>query len=87
MSSTIVTGSYRQSGTIRCLPKQGIISAQLSQITGNVKQKNGKENVIIRLNRPMERKGVYTQELGVYPSQGEAEQEIHDMTASSKAFR
>lgn len=35
----------------------------------------------------MERKGVYTQELGVYPSQGEAEQEIHDMTASSKAFR
>ena len=48
-SSTIVTGSYRQSGTKRCLPKQGIISAQLSQITRKVKQKNGKENVIMRL--------------------------------------
>ena len=60
MSSTIVTGSYRQSGTTRCLPKQGIISAQLSQITGKVKQKNGKENAIIRLNRKMERKIVIT---------------------------
>ena len=46
MSSTIVTGSYRQSGTTRCLPKQGIICAQLSQITGKFKQKNGKENVL-----------------------------------------
>ena len=35
----------------------------------------------------MERKGVYTQELGVYPSQGEPEQDIQDMTLSSKAFR
>ena len=52
-----------------------------------MKQNNEKENVIIIIIRPMERKGVYTQELGVYPSQGEAEQEIHDMTASSKAFR
>ena len=57
---TTVTGSYRQSGSTRCLPKQGIISAQLSQITGNVKQKNGKENTIIRLNRTMERKIVIT---------------------------
>ena len=56
MSSTRVTGSYRQSGTTRCLPKQGIISAQLSQITGKVEQKNGKENTIIRLNRTIERK-------------------------------
>ena len=60
MSSTIVTGSYRQSDTTRCLPKQGIISAQLTQITGKVKQKNGKENTIIRLNRTMERKIVIT---------------------------
>ena len=27
MSSTIVIGSYLQSGTTRCLPKQGIITA------------------------------------------------------------
>ena len=60
MSSTIVAGSYRQSGTTRCLPKQGIISAQLSPVTGKVKQKNGKENTIIRLNRTMERKIVIT---------------------------
>ena len=45
MSSTIVTGSYKQSGTTRCLPKQGIITAQLSQITRKVNQNNGKENV------------------------------------------
>ena len=56
MSSTIVTGSYWQSGITRCLPKQGIITTQLSQITGKVKQKNGKENAIIRLKRTMERK-------------------------------
>ena len=60
MSSTIVTGSYRQSGTTMCLPKQGITSAQLSQITRKVKQKNGKENAIIRLNRTMERKIMIT---------------------------
>ena len=43
MSSIIETGSYRQSDTTRCLPKQGIISAQLRQITGKVKQKNEKK--------------------------------------------
>ena len=30
---------------MRCLPKQGGITAQLSQITRKVKQSNGKENV------------------------------------------
>ena len=76
MSSTIVTGSYRQSGTTRCLPKQGIISAQLSQIQEGLtkecegkcdyqtKQNNGKENC------------VYTQLLGVYPSHVQAEHGI-----------
>ena len=56
MSSTIVTGSYWHSGTSRCLPKQGIISARLSHITIKVKQKQWKGNTIIRLNRTMERK-------------------------------
>ena len=46
-----------------CLPKQGIITAQLSQITRKVKQNNGKEYVIIMIIRPMERKDVYTQVL------------------------
>ena len=39
---------------------EGIISAQLSQITGKAKQKNGKENTIIRLNRTMGRKIMIT---------------------------
>ena len=36
MLSTIVTGSYWQGCTTRCLPKQGIITSQLSQITRKV---------------------------------------------------
>ena len=47
---------YGRSGTPKCLLKQGIITARISATTGKVKQTNGKENVVVRLNRPMERK-------------------------------
>jgi hypothetical protein len=55
--------------------KQGIISAYIIEFTRKVKQNNGKENC------------VSTQVLGVYSVPGKAEQDIHDGTASSKAFR
>ena len=87
MSSTIKTGSYRQSDTTRCLPKQGIISAQLSQVTRKVKQNNGKENMIIRLAEEWKGKCVKTQNSGVYPSQGQAEQDIHDKILGRKLLR
>ena len=47
---------YGQSGTPKCLPKQGVIAAQISLTTREVKQTNGKENVVVGLNRPMEGK-------------------------------
>ena len=67
--------------------KQGFISAYIIYIRRKFKQTNGKENEIIGLNSPAERKMCFTEELGVYPSQGKAEQDIHDRTTSSKAFR
>ena len=60
MSSTIKTGSYRQSDTTRCLPKQGIITAQLSRLQKKVKQNNGKENAIIRFKQNNGNENVYT---------------------------
>ena len=39
---------YRLSSASRCFHKQGIITAQISYITREVEQTNGKENVIIR---------------------------------------
>ena len=50
------------SSTPKCLPKQGMIAAQISHTTRKVKQTNGKENVIVRSNRPMEGK------MWLYPS-------------------
>ena len=87
MSTAIITRSYR-----RIVHRGVFISRELILLRSYGSQ--------VGLNKPMERKRrsidqsehwkgkcVYTQELGVYPSQGEAEQDIHDMTTSSKAFR
>ena len=73
-SSIIVTGSYWQSGTTMCLPKQEIITAQLSRIQE-------------RLNKQWKGKCVFTPISGVYPSQGQAEHDIHDRIESRKSFR
>ena len=45
---------YRQGSTMRCLHKQGIIAAQIIYITRKIKQTNGKEDVVVWSNRPME---------------------------------
>ena len=42
------------------LTKQGIITAQLSQITRKLKQDNGKENAIIRFKQNNGNENVYT---------------------------
>ena len=84
---TIAVGSYRQSCTPRCLPKQGIISAQISQLTRKVKQNNGKENVSIHLIRTMEREKCLNTNIRSISFQGQAVGDIHDMIVSRLPFR
>ena len=56
MSSTKAIGSYWQNCTPRCLRKQENISTSIIYITRKVKPNNGKDYIIIRLDRSMERK-------------------------------
>src|SRR3954463_13879940 len=47
---------YGQGSTPKCLHKQGIITAQTTYLGRKIKQTTGKEDMIIRSNRPMEEK-------------------------------
>ena len=60
MSSTMVTGSYWPSCTLRYLPKQGIITAQICYVTRKVKQTNGKEKYDYRIKQPKGKADVFT---------------------------
>ena len=52
---------YGQINTPKWLHKQGIITAQMSYLRRRFKQTNGKEDMVIRSNSPMEgEKGRYT---------------------------
>ena len=59
MSTAIIAGSLLTELYIEVLPKQEIISTEISQFTGKVKQKNGKEKYDQYINQNNGKENVF----------------------------